>query len=107
MRDTVELLEAIGRDAKLRRASPEVLAQALKNVDASDGVREFASNGDATTLTKELGITPLHGEHHSQTGGHEGDGHDHDHRHHPDDDHSDGKDEPKQRPDDPGDASST
>jgi len=108
MRDTVELLEAIGRDAKLRHASSQELVQALEAADASAGLRELAANGDATTLTKELGITQLHGEHHSQTGGHEGDGHDHDPHHHPHDDHGDGKDdEPKQRPDDPGDSSPT
>lgn len=108
MRDTVELLEAIGRDAKLRHASSQELVQALEAADASAGLRELAANGDATTLTKELGITQLHGEHHSQTGGHEGDGHDDHPHHHPDHDHGDGKDDkPKQRPDDPGDSSPT
>jgi hypothetical protein len=104
MRDTVELLEAIGRDATLRRASPEALAQALEANNASTGLRELVANGDNTGLTKELGLTQMHVEHMTQTGGHEGDGHD-DHHHHHDDDHGDGKDdgkddEPKQRPDD-------
>jgi hypothetical protein len=106
MRDTVELLEAIGRDAKLRHASPEELARALETADASAGLRELAANGDSTTLTKELGLVQMHVEHQSQTGGHEGDGHDDHHHHHHDDDHGDGDgkdDEPNQRPDAPED----
>jgi hypothetical protein len=108
MRDTVELLEAIGRDAALRRASPEALAQVLEASEASEGLRELVANGDSTGLTKELGLKQMHVEHMTQTGGHEGDGHD-DHHHHHDDDHGDGKDdEPKQHPDDSdGDTPST
>lgn len=68
MRDTVELLEAIGRDSTLRRASPEALAQVLEAADASAGLREFVANGDATALTSELGLTQMHAEHRSQTG---------------------------------------
>jgi hypothetical protein len=101
MRDTVELLEAIGRDATLRRASPEALAQALEANDASTGLLELVASGDSTSLTEELGLKQLHVEHMVQTGGHEGDGHD-DHHHHHDDDHGDGKeDKPKQHPEDP------
>jgi hypothetical protein len=97
MRDTVELLEAIGRDAKLRHASPEELAKALEANNASVGLRELVVNGDGTTLTDELSLVQMHVEHQSQTAGHEGDGHDDDHRH----DKDDGKeDEPKPRPDD-------
>lgn len=101
MRDTVELLEAIGRDADLRHASPEVLAQALKAAGASPGVLQLASSGDDTTLVEELGLVKLHGEHMTQTGGHEGDGDDHHPHHHPDDDHDGKDDRPKKRPDDP------
>jgi hypothetical protein len=105
MRDTVELLEAIGRDARLRHASPEELARALEAADASPGLRELAANGDSTTLTKELGLVQMHVEHKSQTGGHEGDDHD---DHYPDDDHGDGKDdEPNRRPDNTDDAPPT
>ncbi|HXO98918.1 MAG TPA: hypothetical protein VN813_00385 [Luteibacter sp.] len=96
MRDTVELLEAIGRDAKLRHASPDELAQVLEAAEASAGLRELAANGDDTTLTKELGLKQMHVEHMSQTAGHEGDD-DHERHHHHDDDKDD---EPKQRPDD-------
>jgi hypothetical protein len=102
MRDTVELLEAIGRDATLRRASPEALTKVLEENDASAGLRELVTTGDKAALTKELGFVQMHVEHVSQTGGHEGDGHD-DHHHHHDDDHGAGKeDEPKQPPDDIG-----
>lgn len=101
MRDTVELLEAIGRDATLRHASREELAKVLLAANASAGLRELASGGDSTTLTKELGLEHMHVEHTSQTGGHEGDGHDDHHHHHPDHDHDHGKDDkPAQRPDD-------
>jgi hypothetical protein len=97
MRDTVELLEAIGRDAKLRHASPEELARALETADASAGLRELAASGDSKTITEELGLQQMHVEHQSQTGGHEGDGHDDHHDHH----HDDGKeDEPGKVPDD-------
>jgi len=71
MRDTVELLEAIGRDATLRRASPEVLARALKATDASPGLLELVANGDGTALTNELGLVDRYVEHMSQTGAHE------------------------------------
>lgn len=107
MRDTVELLEAIGRDATLRRASAEALTQALEANDASAGLRELVASGDNTGLTEELGLKHMHVEHQTQTGGHDGDGHDDHPHHHPDrhPDHDDGKDggkddEPKQAPDD-------
>jgi len=104
MRDTVELLEAIGRDATLRHASPEELARALEAADASAGLRELAANGDGTTLTKELGLVQMHVEHMSQTGGHEGEGED---EHYPEDDHGDGKDDEQNPPDDPDDTPPT
>lgn len=108
MRDTVELLEAIGRDATLRRASPEALAQALEANEASPGLRDLVANGDSKGLTEELGLKHMHVEHQTQTGGHEGDGPHHHPHHHPD--HDDGKDdgkndEPKKRPDDSADSS--
>lgn len=93
MRDTVELLEAIGRDATLRHASPEELARALEAADASAGLRELAANGNGTILTEELGLVQMHVEHQSQTSGIESDD--------LEDDHGDGRDdEPTQRPDD-------
>jgi hypothetical protein len=68
MRDTVELLEAIGRDAYLRRASPEVLAVALRATDASPGLLELVARGDGGVLTTELGLVDRYVEHRSQTG---------------------------------------
>lgn len=95
MRDTVELLEAIGRDASLRHASPEELAKALEDANASAGLRELVASGDNKAIIEELGIVHMHVEHQSQTGGHEGDDHDHHHHHHPDRDHDDDKDDDK------------
>lgn len=104
MRDTVELLEAIGRDASLRHASPEELAKALEEANASKGLRDLAASGDSKALTEELGIVQMHVEHQTQTGGHEGDPDDHHHHHHPDGDHGDGKDDkPSKTPNDPDD----
>jgi hypothetical protein len=45
MRDTIDLLEAIGRDARLRHASPDALAQALQAAGASAGLCELARTG--------------------------------------------------------------
>jgi hypothetical protein len=72
MRDTVELLEQIGRNASLRRASPEVLARVLESSDASPGLREFVVRGSSEALTAELGLGgDRYVEHHSQTGAYE------------------------------------
>ncbi|APG05059.1 hypothetical protein BJI69_14920 [Luteibacter rhizovicinus DSM 16549] len=67
MRDTVELLEAIGRDATLRRASPEVLARTLRAVNASPALLERVTFGDNTALTSELGLSDRYTEHQTQT----------------------------------------
>ena len=107
MRDTVQLLEAIGRDATLRHASPEELARVLEAADASAGLRELAARGDSTTLTGELGLVQMHVEHMSQTGGHESEGDDDHPLHHPDDDQGDGKDDEQNPPDDPDDTPPT
>lgn len=99
MRDTVELLEAIGRDASLRRASPEELARALEADGASPGLLDMAAHGDSTALTEELGLKHMHVEHQSQTGGHE--------EVDPDEpgDDGDGDEEPNERHDDTDDSS--
>ncbi len=99
MRDTVELLEAIGRDASLRRASPEELARALEADGASPGLLDMAAHGDSTVLTAELGLKHMHVEHQSQTGGHE--------EVDPDEpgDDGDGGEEPNERQDDTDDSS--
>ena len=73
MRDTVDLLEAIGRDANLRRASPEVLAQVLASTHASPGLLDLVVTGDSTGLKNELGLVDRYVEHMTQTGAHEAD----------------------------------
>jgi hypothetical protein len=74
MRDTVELLEAIGRDATLRRASPEVLARALETTHASPGLLQLVAYGDGSILQDELGLVDRYVEHMVQTGAHEDEG---------------------------------
>lgn len=100
MRDTIDLLEAIGRDATLRRASPEELATLLEAADASTGLRELAATGDSAMLTKELGLVQMQVEHSTQTGGHEGDSDD-DNRNDDDDDKDDELKQKPARSDDP------
>jgi aspartate carbamoyltransferase catalytic subunit len=68
MRDTVELLEAIGRDATLRRASPEVLARTLAATQASLGLLELVTHGDGSKLKSELALVDRYVEHMTQTG---------------------------------------
>lgn len=55
MSNTIELLEAIGRDASLRHASAEDLSQALTGLKASDALKLAAISGDEGHLSKELG----------------------------------------------------
>lgn len=55
MPDTIELLEAVGRDASLRHASAEELATALGQAQASDALIAAAATGDKGRLTVELG----------------------------------------------------
>jgi hypothetical protein len=74
MLDTVALLESIGRDAHLRRASPEVLSRALAAAGASAGVQELVACGNNTVLAAELGIFGDRWvEHMTQTGAFEDD----------------------------------
>lgn len=55
MSDTIELLESIGRDALLRRASRETLTQALDGMGAGEGLKMAAASGDRSHLAQELG----------------------------------------------------
>ena len=59
MTNTIELLEAIGRDATLRHASPESLSQALTGLQASEALKLAAISGDYGHLLKELGHRPI------------------------------------------------
>jgi hypothetical protein len=55
MSDTLELLEAIGRDASLRHASSEELANVLRQAQASEALTTAVSSGDRAPLAQEFG----------------------------------------------------
>jgi hypothetical protein len=55
MSDTIELLEAIGRDASLRHASADELARVLQQSQASDALTAAVVAGDSSLLAVELG----------------------------------------------------
>lgn len=55
MSDSIDLLEAVGRDASLRRLSPEDLARRLKAAGASDVLAEATAQCDASLLSQEFG----------------------------------------------------
>jgi hypothetical protein len=73
MSDTIELLEAIGRDASLRHASPEELAGVLQHSQASDALTAAVASGDSSLLSGELGHKPMYLPQVSQVPGHEDD----------------------------------
>ncbi|WP_213949905.1 hypothetical protein [Luteibacter sp. dw_328] len=73
MSDTIELLEAIGRDASLRHASSEQLANALHHSQASDALTAAAASGDSSLLAREFGQSPNYLPQAIQTPGHEED----------------------------------
>lgn len=55
MTDTIELLEAIGRDASLRHASAEELTSVLEHAQASAALTAAVASGDRMRLAEELG----------------------------------------------------
>ncbi|HVI57137.1 MAG TPA: hypothetical protein VM621_19005 [Luteibacter sp.] len=55
MSDTIELLEAIGRDASLRHATSEELTSVLQQAKASDALTAAVASGDSSLLAVELG----------------------------------------------------
>lgn len=55
MSDTIELLEAIGRDASLRHASSDELAGVLQQAKASEALKAAVASGDRSQLAGELG----------------------------------------------------
>ena len=59
MSDTIELLEAIGRDASLRYASTGELTSMLEQAQASAALTAAAASGDSTQLSAEFGCGPL------------------------------------------------
>jgi hypothetical protein len=56
MSDSIDFLEAIGRDASLRRLSPEALARRLKEVGASDVLANATVQRDSRLLCEEFGV---------------------------------------------------
>lgn len=76
MSHTIELLEAIGRDASLRHASAEDLAQVLTGLHASEALRQAAISGDDSHLARELGHRDIRSPNHPNNNvgaGHDGD----------------------------------
>lgn len=59
MSDTIELLEAIGRDATLRHATADELACVLAQAQASEALVAAVAQGDSALLSAELGHKPL------------------------------------------------
>jgi hypothetical protein len=55
MLDTIEMLEAIGRDASLRHASVIDLSAALEKANASKALTAAVASGDSSALFAELG----------------------------------------------------
>lgn len=55
MTDTIELLEAIGRDASLRHASADELMSVLERAQASAALKATVAQGDGTRLSREFG----------------------------------------------------
>ena len=78
MSDTIELLEAIGKDAHLRRASAEKLVDTLEQADASDVLKAAVLAADSALLAAEFGHQPMRVDQHTNTPGHEEEDPDHD-----------------------------
>jgi hypothetical protein len=55
MSDTIDLLDAIGRDAALRHASAGELAPMLERAGASEALKSAVAAGDSSLLSRELG----------------------------------------------------
>ncbi|WP_267220908.1 hypothetical protein [Dyella silvae] len=67
MADTIELLEAIGRDASLRHATADALAAVLERAKASHALTAAAATGDSAHLKKEFDYRLDHVTQSSQT----------------------------------------
>jgi len=63
MADTIELLETIGKNASLRRASGEELAQALASLDANEALQQAAASGDSSHLSRVFDDVRLEANH--------------------------------------------
>lgn len=73
MSDTIDLLEAIGRDAALRYASADELAPTLAQADASPALKAAVTFGDSARLSEEFGYRAMGVDHTTQTPGYEED----------------------------------
>lgn len=73
MSNTIELLETIGRNASLRHASGDDLAQNLIGMQASPELLQAATSGDSTYLEKELGHRNMKSTKNPTQGGYEED----------------------------------
>lgn len=102
MSDTIDLLEAIGRDASLRHAAAAELLPILEKEQASDALKAAVAAGDSALLAGELGHKTMHLPQVTQGPGHEEGDHDHDGHHDHDHDH----DHPHDRDHDSGDRKS-
>ena len=71
MKDTIEMLEAIGRDASLRHASTEQLGKVLEASEASAALATAVASGDSSRLSAEFGHREMHMPQVSQVPGHE------------------------------------
>ncbi|MHA6204869.1 hypothetical protein ACXU4B_10625 [Dyella soli] len=68
MADTIEWLEAIGRDASLRHAPADELKSKLEQAQASAALTAAVATGDSSRLAQELGHKPMYSPQSSQTG---------------------------------------
>ena len=73
MSDTIELLEAIGRDASLRHAPAGELGARLEQAHASGALKAAVASGDVSRLSMEFGAKTMYAPQTTQTF-HEGDG---------------------------------
>lgn len=78
MSDTIDLLEAIGRDASLRHASAAELAPMLERARASEALKSAVAAGDSSLLSGEFGHLPNQAPQITHVPGHEEDETDHD-----------------------------
>ncbi|WP_196240338.1 hypothetical protein [Dyella choica] len=71
MADTIEWLETIGKNAKLRHAAAEELVHTLAQAGASDALKVAVASGDRSALSVEFGHKPMKDEHSTTGPGHE------------------------------------
>ncbi|HXP00488.1 MAG TPA: hypothetical protein VN813_08285 [Luteibacter sp.] len=73
MFDTIDLLEAIGRDASLRHASADELAKMLEAMPESDAgaLASAVASGDTASLSAEFGSRHMFSTQATQGPGHE------------------------------------